>query len=301
MYIVIYNFIFSQVQFERITFGLQLDDGVLADMSRDQRLLYEYCRGCNHGLVDERWSKKKIGAISQSRWLTLATRILAMYCRTQNPSVKLKTFAKFIVGVYALSWFEIKKSSCLKDGPKIVFSTIQNAKKVLPPNQQKTILESIIHSAFSLLQENVLYAMLMDSTSNNRRAAVKAILRIRNQKNAPKSQRLKIPTPNLEATKWEDLIDLSKIEYECPVTRDFSDEMLEDVLTTDDCKLELPHLPLHSQGVERVVKLVTEVSAWVFGFQKRHDSIHAISMSREMRPLFDTKKEYRFRYDLYDP
>ena len=76
--------------------------------------------------------------------------------------------------------------------------------------------------------------------------------------------------------------------------------MLDGILATDDCKL---HLALHTQGVERVVKLVTElipheVSAWVFGFQKRHDGIPVKPMSRDMRSLFDTKKDYRFRYDL---
>ena len=51
-------------------------------------------------------------------------------------------------------------------------------------------------------------------------------------------------------------------------------------------------LPSHSQSVERTVKLVTEASKRVYGFEQRHKHIHSVLLSREARPMFDCRASY---------
>ena len=74
---------------------------------------------------------------------------------------------------------------------------------------------------------------------------------------------------NFKAVHWTDLIDLS-VNGVCepPFTLDFSDDELQNSLLTGE-KINLPDFPSHSQGVERAVKLVTEASQSVYGFEAR--------------------------------
>ena len=45
--------------------------------------------------------------------------------------------------------------------------------------------------------------------------------------------------------------------------------------------------------VERMVKLVTEVSSSVFGEERQQDKIVSILASRKSRKAYDTKKDYK--------
>ena len=72
---------------------------------------------------------------------------------------------------------------------------------------------------------------------------------------------------NFKAVHWTDLIDLS-VNGVCepPLTLDFSDNELQNSLLIGE-KMNLPDFPSHSQGVEWAVKLVTEASQSVYGFE----------------------------------
>ncbi len=81
-------------------------------LSSDQRLLYEYTVGISRGKVDPRFASWKIGPLNQARWLTLAIRLMCLWTRgayPQNLSTKLYSLINFIVNVYAICWFDIKK------------------------------------------------------------------------------------------------------------------------------------------------------------------------------------------------
>ena len=81
-------------------------------LSCDQRLLYEYAVDISSGKVDFRFALWKIEPLNQAKWLTLTIRLMCLWtCGTypQNLSTKLDSLIKFIVEVYAISWFEIKK------------------------------------------------------------------------------------------------------------------------------------------------------------------------------------------------
>ena len=81
-------------------------------LSSDQRLLYEYTVGISRGKVDPRFASWKIGPLNQARWLTLAISLMCLWTRgayPQNLSIKLYSLINFIVNVYSICWFDIRK------------------------------------------------------------------------------------------------------------------------------------------------------------------------------------------------
>ena len=116
-----------QVLFEKVETTLVdgfIPSPVLKDLSSDQRLLYEYCKGIGRGRVDKQWSSRKIGPLNHARWLTLAIRILCMYTRDNKPTSNLTKLVYYIVRVYAPAWCKIKLSSKLQESPSLLFNTI---------------------------------------------------------------------------------------------------------------------------------------------------------------------------------
>ena len=97
---------------------------------------------------------------------------------------------------------------------------------------------------------------------------------------------------NFKALHWTDLIDLSVNGVgEPPLTLDLSDNEIQNSLLTGE-KIDLPDFPSHSQGVERAVKLVTEASQSVYGFEARHQQILANVLCQQLRPAFSSKGSY---------
>lgn len=107
----------------------------------------------------------------------------------------------------------------------------------------------------------------------------------------------KIPPVNWDANTWPELIDLPDAgTMEPPTTKHFSDEEIQTFINKN-IKPDIPNLPCHSQSVERSVKLVTEASHSVYGFEVRHRSILTKQLSRNMRPAFMSKGHYSQSYD----
>lgn len=57
-------------------------------------------------------------------------------------------------------------------------------------------------------------------------------------------------------------------------------------------EIDILKFPCHSQAVERCVKLVTEASAAVCGYEARDGFIKSRISSRTELPKFETKKQY---------
>ena len=90
------------------------------------------------------------------------------------------------------------------------------------------------------------------------------------KREASQEKILKYPNINFKVVHWTDLIDLSVNGVsKPPLTLDFSDDELQNSLLTGE-KINLPDFPSHSQGGERAVKLVTETSQYVYGFEARY-------------------------------
>ena len=71
----------------------------------------------------------------------------------------------------------------------------------------------------------------------------------------------------MEADTYYELADLEICQQQPPAIRHLSDSEIE------DCRMKplILHHPCHNQTVERHVKLVTEASAQVTGFEKETD------------------------------
>ena len=80
----------------------------------------------------------------------------------------------------------------------------------------------------------------------------------------------RIPTIYFNATHWTQFIDLTLCGiFELPMMKDFSEFELRESLL-NGTKLDLLDFPSHSQAMEWAVKITTEASQTVYGFEARH-------------------------------
>jgi hypothetical protein len=78
-------------------------------LSTDQKYLYEICEAVSTEDCPKNLEARNPGQIDHARWLTTANRILRLYICTRDPIQPLQTLAEFIMRVYALMWFRIKR------------------------------------------------------------------------------------------------------------------------------------------------------------------------------------------------
>ena len=271
---------------------------LMKDLSRDQRLLLEYTKGIASGSVDAKYVSWKIGPLAHSRWLTLAIRIMCLYTRGTCPpesAENLKKLVTFIVQVYSCSWFCIKRTNSFHLQPEIIFEMVKEIVKQ-PAAIKKLATTNLQHNSFGLLPENFIYAMCMSDSVATREEAFRVILSCRDR--APLARSKVIPTINPDATTWTELVDISKLkDYDCEpaLTESFSNDDIKAAIL-NGTPLNLPSFPAHSQSVERAVKLTTEASQKVYGFEARHKQILTKIFSRKSRPAFSSKGRYSLRF-----
>jgi hypothetical protein len=265
-------------------------DDVVRDLSNDQRLLLEYLLGVSSGAVDESYIKRKPGPVSHARWLTTATRILILYTRTEEPSDVLKILVQYIQRVYGTVWFRVKAAKSFIQGPEILFGIIQDVKAV---NQNKVISDIVFpvleRNAFCCLPENFLASLLYSADPDHREFAVAKILQIRSEPvTGVASQH--VPKINLDAEDWSKLVDISSSTCsQPPCVRQFTNDELEAMKVFPGLP---PPIPLHTQSVERAVKLTSEACRTSYTWEKRHEYIVAKIASRQKRKRFSSKKDY---------
>ena len=108
-------------------------------------------------------------------------------------------------------------------------------------------------------------------------------------------RRFTIPALRWGAKKWWDIIDWEAKDatiYEPAILSKMDNDELKEVIIKP---VSFPHFPLHSQSVERGVKLVSEAATKVVGGKKRHQHILSLIESREMRAACDTKKYFKYK------
>ena len=99
-----------------------------------------------------------------------------------------------------------------------------------------------------------------------------------------------LPTINLNAQLYVDLIDWAAEVTEPPRLRHLSDSELHEISAVP---LRVPAYPVHTQAVERVVRDVTEASSRMVGEEPRHDRITACIKHRKILPVIDYKLDVR--------
>ena len=77
--------------------------------------------------------------------------------------------------------------------------------------------------------------------------------------------------------------------------RFFECELRESLL--NETKFDLPDLHSHSQAMEWAVKLTTEASQTVYGFEAKHQHKTAKVLSQKLRTAFMSKGSYREQFD----
>ena len=76
--------------------------------------------------------------------------------------------------------------------------------------------------------------------------------------------------------------------YKPPLTMRLSDDQIK---AFEKTPLSIPDYPLHTQAVERAVKLTTEAASKVVGFEQRHGMICPRIKVRKLIPRFHSKKD----------
>ncbi len=116
---------FKPINLTRSLPKLSLD--VVKKMSEDQKYLYRIAQavmtGSEYFQVEGQRSLATAspGKFHNARWITLANRILRLYCST-NPHEEhykeLERMVRFLIDVYCHAWFDVVKNTSFLDGPR---------------------------------------------------------------------------------------------------------------------------------------------------------------------------------------
>ena len=273
-----------------------LEESVWKDLSRDQQILYRYVKAVSAGNVPANLSSQVAGPLNHSRWLTLAIILMILYTRTEDPSHGLFLVVQYIVQVYSVVWFLIKRKSKFTFGPSHLFTQMTLIKSQ-SLEVQNVVKPAVQRNAYFAHPSTLLCSMLESPEKSIRCRAVKTIQSAR--KNPPKIQRMKvlkgvrkfsIPALNWNANNWIDIIDWKAVKVHEPsiIAKLTSDQL---VLAKSEPYI-FPNFPLHSQSVERGVLLVTEAGTKVVGEARRHKHILSVFEARKARKHCDTKKDF---------
>ena len=174
--------------------------------------------------------------------------------------------------------------------------------KTQPPTVQEIVRPYVESNAYFCEPGMMLVAYLASDCEETRRFAINKILELREKPNKPgKKKVLKgirqffIPELKWEANKWQQMINWTDIEkkiFEPRILQKFSNNELMEAYAEP---LSFPDYPVHSQSVERTVKLVSEASKVVVGEDNRHAHIVGVIAARKARPDFSSKKYYEVR------
>ena len=271
------------------------------DLSRDQQLLYRYTKAIASGRVPDDLGRQVAGPVNHSRWLTLGIRQMQLYTRTANPTQGQVLFVTYLVQVYSVIWFSIKSQSKFTYAPTHLFK-LMTLIQLLPEEIQGVVKPVVQRNAYYAHPSTMLCSMLECEDMRVRNKAVKMIEQARlKPAKKPRMKVLKgvrrftIPALRWGAKKWWDIIDWEAKDatiYEPAILSKMDNDELKEVIIKP---VSFPHFPLHSQSVERGVKLVSEAATKVVGGKKRHQHILSLIESREMRAACDTKKDFKYK------
>lgn len=266
------------------------------ELSTDQKYFHEMCLAIKNGYCSEALSKRDPGRLVHSRWLTTANRLLRLYVSTANPTQNLITLVTFIIKVYGPMWFFIKTMPSCIHGAKHVFKTIVLCNYL--SDDLKNIVHKVINrNGFFGHPENIILSMLWDDRRYIRQLAYCRILKAR-AKTDPSQLKLRnfvVPIFNFEAKEYYELVDCQDVNWtEPPITVPLTEVQLQEIVDDPEHSAisYVKDYPCHTQAVERAVKMVTEASTTVCGYERRDGAIKSRLESRSIMPKFETKKDF---------
>ena len=261
------------------------------DLSTDQKYLLDIHDAVSSGRVSEDLGKRSPGSLNHARWLTTANRILRLYISTVHPDEHLMKLVNFVMKTYTPMWFEIKANPYVTSGARHIFKAISLVKQQ-PDDVQKVVIPVLQRNAYFAHPENILIAMLADENASIRELAWRRIKKSRSEELSKKVREFKIPELNFECNDYHDIISWQSIDVtEPPATMAISETELENHIAAKN-SFEVGRYPLHTQAVERVIKIVSEASSQVCGQETREGYVKARLASRERISIFESKKDY---------
>lgn len=291
------------VDFEPVNFACDVENisDISKHMSTDQQLLFDMCRAVSKGRVSEELAKRKIGPICHSRWVTMAIRILRLYCSERSPSEILQAIVRYIMNVYAPMIFKLKQKSSIVHGALHLYDMIESS-KCLAPRHLSIVHDSIARNAFFAHPESIILAMVDDEDENIRQNGWQKVLRARlTTLNNEKVRTFKVPTINFECQSYTDMVDMdSALNTDPPIleeieVRENNIEFLASRKITDhDFGNFLREIPSNTQAVERCVQLVAQSAKNVCGEEARDGMIVNTLASRNVMNKIDSKQDYNF-------
>ena len=222
------------------------------------------------------------------RWLTLATRLLRLYISTEQPTGELRRLAGFIVGHYLPVWFAIRSNSSCVAGAKNLHRAVELLRQ--QPREIRRVVEAVMNrNAFWAHPEQLLLAMVADDEQPVREEAVR-LIRSARQRQTEEVRRFDLPRLCFSAVRYTDLIRWDTVcVTQPPLLRDLDDEELGGIV---QAPVVVPSYPVHTQAVERAVRVVTEACQKVQGEEARHGLITSILKHRKMLPSFNSKRDF---------
>ena len=265
-----------------------------ADLSTDQKYLLEMYDAVSRGLLTDDLAKRSPGSLNHARWLTTANRILRLYVSIHEPSQNLIRLVEFVMMVYIPMWFRIKGNPYVQMGARHLHKTA-NLMKEQSIEVQKVVFPVLKRNGYFAHPENILLSMISDSRPNIRELAWRRIknARVARKGLSSRPRVFKIPEIVVDCgIDYINMINWKSVEVtEPPITMNVTDSEL-DSFILDKTVFDFENYPLHTQAVERAIKLVSEASSKVCGQDSRDGYIHTVLASRERISKFDSRKDY---------
>lgn len=138
-------------------------------MSKDAKLMYNYCVGIVDGDIPLKLANRVIGQEFSARWITFGTRLLRLWVSEKYDRLpaeqqeNLDTMAYYIVWVYYKVFSNIKFKDTIVDGPLHLFDEVRFAKQLLVGKGKavefETVKSSIQMNSSMAHPESTLLAM----------------------------------------------------------------------------------------------------------------------------------------------
>ena len=163
--------------------GIEADDIMIGfdnlELSTDQKYLGQMHQAIRNGSVSDSLARRDPGNVSLARWLTIANRIIRVYVSTNEPSDELKALVEYVMKVYVLTWFDIKRDLAVEYGPKHQYNMIVRTQTLEDEDSKTIVFERIQHNVFFFHPENLLLAMICDDSPIIRKLGWKRIQKAR--------------------------------------------------------------------------------------------------------------------------
>ena len=162
--------------------------------------------------------------------------------------------------------------------------------RTLDPKTKDIAFPVVQRNAFFSHPENIILSMITDPQKHIRQIGYRRIRKSRSNTPNKTVRKFQVPKLNFDCLSYTDLIDWQTVNERSLLTKNFSNEKLDELIVTGDI-FPLPKYPNHTQSVERCIKLVTEASSLVTGTQRRDGLIRSRIISRKNFPRIESKAD----------